>query len=187
MHLGAARAGGGAECLRSQRPPNGMGIGVRRYGRGDHHGPLPHPLALSSSQATREYDGTTAAVRTEHLSADGVEFLRWRVERWMKLRHMPAAFADSPIFLLRNAPKMFAHTFRGSTIRSFKTSTRGFPALSGHPARRARLPVTGGSGRPSAPWVGRPRRRDRADRRVTAARRRDHPLYHLQRLPALEN
>ena len=37
----------------------------------------------------------------------------------MKLRHMPAAFAHSPLFLLRYAPKMFAHTFRGSTIRSF--------------------------------------------------------------------
>ena len=36
----------------------------------------------------------------------------------MKLRHMPAAFARSPFFLLRTAPKMFAHTFRGSTIRS---------------------------------------------------------------------
>jgi anaerobic magnesium-protoporphyrin IX monomethyl ester cyclase len=32
---------------------------------------------------------------------------------------MPAAFAHSPLFLFRNAPKMFAHTFRGSTIRSF--------------------------------------------------------------------
>ena len=30
----------------------------------------------------------------------------------MKLRHMPAAFAHSPLFLLRNAPKLFAHTFR---------------------------------------------------------------------------
>jgi anaerobic magnesium-protoporphyrin IX monomethyl ester cyclase len=66
-----------------------------------------------------EYDGTTAVVRTEHLSADEVEFMRWRAERWMKLRHMPAAFAHSPLFILRNAPKMFAHTFRGSTIRSF--------------------------------------------------------------------
>ncbi len=36
----------------------------------------------------------------------------------MKLRHMPAAFAHSPLFLLCNAPKMFAHTFRGSTIKS---------------------------------------------------------------------
>src|SRR5438876_3385915 len=74
---------------------------------------------LIISENYQEYDGTTAVVRTEHMSADEVEFLRWRGERWMKLRHMPAAFADSPLFLLRNAPKMFAHTFRGSTIRSF--------------------------------------------------------------------
>src|ERR1700719_3250048 len=74
---------------------------------------------LIINERLEEYDGTTAVVRTEHLSADEVEFLRWRAERWMKLRHMPAAFARSPLFLLRNAPKMFAHTFRGSTIRSF--------------------------------------------------------------------
>jgi radical SAM superfamily enzyme YgiQ (UPF0313 family) len=74
---------------------------------------------LIINERPEEYDGTTAVVRTEHLSADEVEFLRWRAERWMKLRHMPAAFARSPLFLLRNAPKMFAHTFRGSTVRSF--------------------------------------------------------------------
>src|SRR5258708_3734629 len=74
---------------------------------------------LIMNERLEEYDGTTAVVRTEHLSADEVEFLRWRAERWMKLRHMPAAFAHSPLFLLRYAPKMFAHTFRGSTIRSF--------------------------------------------------------------------
>src|SRR6516162_2061106 len=74
---------------------------------------------LIINERLEEYDGTTAVVRTEHLSADEVEFLRWRAERWMKLRHMPAAFTHSPLFLLRNAPKMFAHTFRGSTILSF--------------------------------------------------------------------
>ncbi len=74
---------------------------------------------LIINERLEEYDGTTAVVRTEHLSADEVEFMRWRAERWMKLRHMPAAFARSPLFLLRHAPKMFAHTFRGSTIRSF--------------------------------------------------------------------
>jgi radical SAM superfamily enzyme YgiQ (UPF0313 family) len=73
---------------------------------------------LIINERLEEYDGTTAVVRTEHLSADELEFLRWRAERWMKLRHMPAAFTRSPLFLLRNAPKMFAHTFRGSTIRS---------------------------------------------------------------------
>src|SRR5207248_11168480 len=48
---------------------------------------------LIINERFEEYDGTTAVVRTEHLSADEVEFLRWRAERWMKLRHMPAAFA----------------------------------------------------------------------------------------------
>jgi anaerobic magnesium-protoporphyrin IX monomethyl ester cyclase len=91
--------------------------------------PTPYPGApmtkdfrdrgLIINERLEEYDGTTAVVRTEYLSADEVEFLRWRAERWMKLRHMPAAFARSPLFLLRNAPRMFAHTFRGSTIRSF--------------------------------------------------------------------
>ncbi|HEX3523600.1 MAG TPA: radical SAM protein, partial [Stellaceae bacterium] len=60
---------------------------------------------LIINERLEEYDGTTAVVRTEHLSADEVEFLRWRAERWMKLRHMPAAFAHNPLFLLRNAPK----------------------------------------------------------------------------------
>ena len=36
-----------------------------------------------------EYDGTTAVVRTEQLTADEIEFMRWRAERWMKVRHMP--------------------------------------------------------------------------------------------------
>src|SRR5262249_39436610 len=74
---------------------------------------------LIINERLEEYDGTTAVVRTEHLSACEVEFLRWQAERWIKLRYMPAAFARSPLFLLRNAPEMFAHTFRGSTIRSF--------------------------------------------------------------------
>jgi radical SAM superfamily enzyme YgiQ (UPF0313 family) len=64
------------------------------------------------------YDGTTAVVRTEHLSADEVEFLRWRAERWMKVRHMPAAFVQSPWFVLKSAPRMLAHTFTGSSVRS---------------------------------------------------------------------
>ena len=74
---------------------------------------------LIVDQDVAHYDGTTAVVGTEHVAPREVEFLRWRAERWMKLRHMPAAFAHSPLFLLRNAPKMFAHTFRGSTVRSF--------------------------------------------------------------------
>jgi hypothetical protein len=39
-------------------------------------------------------------------------------ERWMKVRHMPVAFRHDPWFVMRNAPGMLAHTFRGSTWRS---------------------------------------------------------------------
>jgi anaerobic magnesium-protoporphyrin IX monomethyl ester cyclase len=65
-----------------------------------------------------EYDGTTAVVRTAHLDAGEVEFLRWRAERWMKLRHLPVVLRRYSGFVLRNAPRMCAHTFRGSTWRS---------------------------------------------------------------------
>lgn len=74
---------------------------------------------LIISERLEEYDGTTAVVRTKRLSADEVEFMRWRAERWMKLRHMPVAFAHDPKFVARNAPSMFAHTFRGSTLKTF--------------------------------------------------------------------
>ncbi|HEX2443757.1 MAG TPA: radical SAM protein [Vicinamibacterales bacterium] len=65
-----------------------------------------------------EYDGTTAVVRTKHLDAEDVEFMRWRAERWMKLRHFPAALRHDPVFVARYARRMFGHTFRGSTWRS---------------------------------------------------------------------
>jgi radical SAM superfamily enzyme YgiQ (UPF0313 family) len=65
-----------------------------------------------------EYDGTTAVVRTEHLDAEEIEFLRWRAERWMKVRHLPSVLRHYPGFVLRNGPRMLAHTFRGSTWRS---------------------------------------------------------------------
>jgi radical SAM superfamily enzyme YgiQ (UPF0313 family) len=65
-----------------------------------------------------EYDGTTAVVRTEHVPAEEIEYLRWKAERWMKVRHIPAAFLHDPWFVIRNGRKMFAHTFRGSTLRS---------------------------------------------------------------------
>jgi radical SAM superfamily enzyme YgiQ (UPF0313 family) len=73
---------------------------------------------LIISDRLEEYDGTTAVVRTEHLPAEEIEFLRWRAERWIKTQHMPAAFLHSPLFVLRNGWRMFAHTFRGSTIKS---------------------------------------------------------------------
>ena len=65
-----------------------------------------------------EYDGTTAVVRTEYLEAEEVEFMRWKAERWMKARHIPAVLRHDPWFVLTQTPKMLAHTFRGSSIRS---------------------------------------------------------------------
>jgi hypothetical protein len=73
---------------------------------------------LVTNDRLEEYDGTTAVVKSEHLPAEEIEFLRWRAERWMKLRHLPKALAHSPAFVLRNGLRMFAHTFRGSSLRS---------------------------------------------------------------------
>jgi radical SAM superfamily enzyme YgiQ (UPF0313 family) len=73
---------------------------------------------LIVNENVEEYDGTTAVVRTKHLSAEDVEFMRWRAERWMKTRHFPAALRHDPGFVLRHAGRMFGHTFRGSTWRS---------------------------------------------------------------------
>jgi hypothetical protein len=36
----------------------------------------------------------------------------------MKIRHMPAVFRHDPWFVLRNARRMAAHTYRGSTLRT---------------------------------------------------------------------
>jgi anaerobic magnesium-protoporphyrin IX monomethyl ester cyclase len=74
---------------------------------------------LIVSEALEEYDGTTAVVRTAHLTADDVEFMRWRAERWMKVRHIPAALRHDPWFVLTHAHEMFGHTFRGSTWRTW--------------------------------------------------------------------
>jgi radical SAM superfamily enzyme YgiQ (UPF0313 family) len=73
---------------------------------------------LIQNERLEEYDGTTAVVRTQHLSAEEVEFLRWKAERWMKTRHVPAVFRHDPWFVLTHSPKMLAHTFRGSSLRS---------------------------------------------------------------------
>jgi anaerobic magnesium-protoporphyrin IX monomethyl ester cyclase len=65
-----------------------------------------------------EYDGTTAVTRSAHLAAEEIEFMRWKSERWMKVRHLPAVLRHDPAFALRNGHRMLAHTFRGSTWRS---------------------------------------------------------------------
>ncbi len=73
---------------------------------------------LIVNERVEEYDGTTAVVKTEHLQPDEIEFIRWRAERWLKLRHLPSALWHYPRFVLRHAPEMCAHTFRGSSWRS---------------------------------------------------------------------
>src|SRR5207253_5176458 len=73
---------------------------------------------LVINERLEEYDGTTAVVRSEHLAAKEIEFLRWRAERWMKLRHLPRELVHNPLFGLRHGAKMLRHTFRGSTLRS---------------------------------------------------------------------
>src|SRR6185503_1333355 len=93
---------------------------------------IQHPTPYPRTPMTREfrdrdlivdedvahYDGTTAVVRSEHLEATEIEFLRWRAERWIKLRHFPTAFAHSPGFVLRHGRRMLAHTFTGTSVRS---------------------------------------------------------------------
>jgi anaerobic magnesium-protoporphyrin IX monomethyl ester cyclase len=93
---------------------------------------IQHPTPYPGTPMTREfrdrglvvdedvshYDGTTAVVRSEHVTADEIEFLRWRAERWMKVKHMPAALAHSPLFVLKNALGMLTHTFAGTSLRS---------------------------------------------------------------------
>ena len=74
--------------------------------------------SLIINEQWEEYDGTTAVVRTEHVPAEEVEYVRWKAERWMKLRHMPVALRHDPWFVVRHAPEMLAHTFRGCTLRS---------------------------------------------------------------------
>jgi radical SAM superfamily enzyme YgiQ (UPF0313 family) len=73
---------------------------------------------LIMNERLEEYDGTTAVVRTEHMPAEEVEFMRWKAERWMKVHHIPAALKHDPKFVLTTGWKMLGHTFRGSSIRS---------------------------------------------------------------------
>jgi hypothetical protein len=73
---------------------------------------------LIAAERPEESDGTRAVVRSEHLTADEIEFLRWRAERWMKARHFPAALRQSPLFVLRHARAMLAHTFAGTSWKT---------------------------------------------------------------------
>ncbi|HVG71249.1 MAG TPA: radical SAM protein [Vicinamibacterales bacterium] len=77
-----------------------------------------HERGLVVNQHVDDYDGTTAVTRSAQLDAEDIEFMRWKAERWMKVRHMAAVARHDPGFVLRNGPRMLAHTFRGSTWRS---------------------------------------------------------------------
>jgi hypothetical protein len=61
--------------------------------------------------------------------------MRWKAERWMKVRHMPAALRHDPVFILRNAPALLRHTFRGATwkgllgLESARDTFRRYRAL----------------------------------------------------------
>ena len=93
---------------------------------------------LIVNDRVEEYDGTTAVVKTSHLSADEVEFMRWRAERWMKVRHLPAVLRHYPAFVVRHAPRMLAHTFRGTTWRSLVGLERAREVFRRYKAIRAR-------------------------------------------------
>jgi radical SAM superfamily enzyme YgiQ (UPF0313 family) len=92
---------------------------------------------LIVNERLEEYDGTTAVVRSEHLSGEEIEFLRWRAERWMKVRHFPAALLHSPLFCLRHGAAMMAHTFRGATWRSLLGLESASQAFARYRALRA--------------------------------------------------
>jgi radical SAM superfamily enzyme YgiQ (UPF0313 family) len=85
-----------------------------------------------------EYDGTTAVTRSTRLDAEEIEFMRWRAERWIKVRHLPAAFRHDPWFVLQHGRRMLAHTFRGATWRSAFGLVHVRPALRRYRAIRPR-------------------------------------------------
>ena len=71
---------------------------------------------LIMNDNVEDYDGTTAVVRSEHVAAEEIEFVRWRAERWMKVRHIGAVLRMNPRFVLANGRAMLAHTFRGGSF-----------------------------------------------------------------------
>ena len=73
---------------------------------------------LVVNSRVEEYDGTTAVTRSAHLSSEEIEFMRWKAERWMKVRHLPAVLRHDPGFVVRHVHRMMAHTFRGTGWKS---------------------------------------------------------------------
>ena len=59
---------------------------------------------------SRAFARQTAVVRSQHMPAEEIEYLRWKAERWMKLRHMHIALWQDPCFVIRHGPEMLAKT-----------------------------------------------------------------------------
>jgi anaerobic magnesium-protoporphyrin IX monomethyl ester cyclase len=73
---------------------------------------------LITSDRVEEYDGTTAVVACENLTGKEIEFLRWKVERWMRVRHLSALFSHDPLFVVLNFLRILTFNFRGISVRS---------------------------------------------------------------------
>jgi anaerobic magnesium-protoporphyrin IX monomethyl ester cyclase len=92
-----------------------------RVGDDFYHTPMTKGLrekGLITSDRVEEYDGTTAVVACENLTGKEVEFLRWKAERWMRVRHLSALFSHDPLFVIRNFLSILSFNFRGSSVRS---------------------------------------------------------------------
>ena len=76
---------------------------------------LDHGLIIKD--LPEEYDGTTAVVKTKHLSAEDVEFLRWKADRWIKTRHILTALWTNS-WLLSHSMVLLRNTFRGCSVKS---------------------------------------------------------------------
>ena len=73
---------------------------------------------LITSDRVEEYDGTTVVVACENLTGKEIEFLRWRAERWMRVRHLSALFSHDPLFVMTNFLRILSFNFRGTSVRS---------------------------------------------------------------------
>ena len=83
-------------------------------------------------------------------TADEIEFMRWRAERWMKVRHMPAVLAALPGLRAAARAARCSRTrsaaARGGR-RSASRTARGVRALQGDPPRGAGVSTCGGRDR----------------------------------------
>src|ERR687888_262553 len=75
---------------------------------------MPEPVVRMPNGALTSLAGNV----DPHMAAEEVEFMRSKAERWMNLRHVPAALLHNSRFMLANWPRILAHTFRGSSLKS---------------------------------------------------------------------